>query len=616
MAKKLLLCAALLAFAAAAVRAQDVPPAASGSQQQMQSTTAQPDERAPQNQNSDVEPMDQTPTYRVNVVERTTQAVDYRDRGGTTTVSMRGTDLMPPITGDVKVSGHTGRLALNASLHHMKGARDLGLPYLTYVLWAITPEGRPMNLGEIIPDDDGNASVQVSTSLSSFGMIVTAEPYFAVTRPSTAVVAENRIDNNVKGFIRTINAKFDLMDKGQYTTNIDPATLPAFGADLHKVPLQLLEARDAIAIARATGAQQYAGDTLAKAESMLERAEDYYRRKQGTTPIGTAARSATQSAEDARLLTINKKEEERAAAARARMQQRVESAQTEAEAQTERARLARQQAQDEADRRQRAEEEREAAQRAQQEAEQARLAAQEQLQAAQQQQQQLTQQAEQARQLAAQAEQARLEAERQAAEQRAKLAAQLNTVLQTKETARGVVAQMSDVLFDVNKATLKPDAKIRLAKVAGIIMAYPDLKLEIDGYTDSTGTLQRNEVLSQERAAAVRDFLISQGVSIDNVMAKGFGPENPIASNATASGRKMNRRVELVVSGAAIGVNAQATTPSVNGTSGGVSGTAGTSAYPPQPASPPATSQPGVTAPAGRPVQPPPPQTPPPGPQR
>ncbi len=542
MARKVILF--VLAFGAT-LAAQTTPPAAEPGQ----SATPQ------QNSNMQVEPMEQTPTYRVNVVERTTQAVDYRDRGGTTEVAMRGTEMMPAVTGDVKVTGHTGRLALNTSLHHMKAARDLGLPYLTYVLWAITPEGRPMNLGEVIPDDDGTAHLQLTTALSSFGLIVTAEPYFAVTRPSTAVVAENIIPADVKGFTGAIKAKFDLMDRGQYTTDIDPKMLPAAAADLQRVPLQLLEARDAVAIAKATGAEQYAADTLHKAQEMLARAEDYYVRKQGVTPIGTAARSATQSAEDARLLTINKKEEERAEAARERMRQRIASAQSEAEANAARAKLAQQEAADEAARRERAEQEREAAQRSAEEAEKARLAAeqaaqqsQQQLMAAQQQQQVLQQQAQAA-------EQARLESERQAAEQRQKLVTQLNSVLATKDTARGVVSQMSDVLFDVNKATLKTDAQIRLAKVSGIVLSYPDLKLEIDGYTDSTGTAQWNQTLSEKRAASVRDFLISQGVPVDNVSAKGFGQENPIAPNTTAAGRKMNRRVELVLSGTAIGAN-------------------------------------------------------------
>lgn len=557
----------LLVFALATVLTSwaQVTPPASDAQQDSTRQNSYP-----------IEPLPQTPTYRVNVVERTTAAVDYRYRGGTTEVSFRGTDLMPTVDGKAKIEGKVGRLSLSVDVHHLRQARDLGMPYLTYVLWAITPEGRPVNLGELIPDDDGHAKLGVTTSLSSFGLIVTAEPYFAVTRPSTEMVAENIVPEDVKGFIRPITAKFDLMDRGQYMISINPDQLPASNPEAARVvPLQLLEARDAIAIARASGADDYAADTLAKATDMLNRAEDYYRRKQGTTPIGTAARSATQSAEDARLLTINKKEEERATAARQQLQERIEHAQTEAEANAERAELARKQAADETAQRQRAEEEREAAERAAQEAEQARLAAeqaaqqsQQQLAAAQQQQQQLQQQQQQlqqeaadARQQAQAANEAREQVERQAAEQRQRLVQQLNTVLQTKDTARGVVAQMSDVLFDINKATLKPDAKIRLAKVAGIVMAYPDLKLEIDGFTDSTGSQQRNEVLSQERAATVRDFLIGQGVPVDNVSARGFGEDNPIASNATAAGRRLNRRVELVLNGTAIGQNVGATMP-------------------------------------------------------
>ena len=555
MARKTLLFLLGGALAAAPLLAQTTPPAAEPGQQSTTTTTTTTTTQEQQNPNIKVEPMEQTPTFKVNVVERTTQAVDYRDRGGSTEIQMRGTELMPSVTGDAKVTGRSGRLALNVSLKHMRPARDLGLPSLTYVLWAITPEGRPLNLGEILLSDDGDMKTKVTTSLSSFGLIVTAEPYFAVTRPSNAVVAENIIPNDVKGFIRTINAKFDLMERGQYTANLEAGSLPAAKADAERVPLQLLEARDAIAIAKAAGADQYASDTLRKAEEMLARAEDYYVRKQGTTPIGTASRSATQSAEDARLLTINKKEEERAEAARQRMRQQIESAQSEADANAARAKLAQQEAADELARRERAEQEREAAQRAAEHSEQARIAAeqlaqqsQQQLATAQQQQQLLQQQAQAA-------EQARAESERQAAEQRQKLVSQLNSVLATKDTARGVVSQMSDVLFDVNKATLKTDAQIRLAKISGIILSYPDLRLEIDGYTDSTGTPQWNQTLSEKRAASVRDFLVSQGVPIDNVTAKGMGQENPIAPNTTAAGRKMNRRVELVLSVTAIGAN-------------------------------------------------------------
>ncbi|HEX8927186.1 MAG TPA: OmpA family protein, partial [Terriglobales bacterium] len=148
--------------------------------------------------------------------------------------------------------------------------------------------------------------------------------------------------------------------------------------------------------------------------------------------------------------------------------------------------------------------------------------------------------------------------EQEREQMRARLLQQLNQVLQTRDTARGLIVNMSDVLFDFGKATLRPGARLRLAKVAGIIQAYPDLKLQVEGHTDAIGSDQFNQELSERRAAAVRDFLVQEGVPINNVSAQGYGKKDPVASNTTAEGRQMNRRVDLVVSGAAIG---QATTP-------------------------------------------------------
>jgi len=542
------------------------------------------------------EPMAQTPVYHVNVVERIAKAVDYRDRGGSTEVRMAGTALQPQITGDAKVKGHTGRLALDVDLHHLRPASELGPVFLTYVLWAVTPEGRAVNLGEVIPNDDQNARLQLTTGLQAFGLIMTAEPYFAVTRPSDLVVAENIIPSDVKGWPRPIDAKFEALQRGEYSVNLNAADLPAVHAD-KKTPLSLREARNAVAIARASGADQYASDSMQKAVDDLNRAEDYYRRKQDEKAIGTVARAAAQAAEDARLLTIDRKQQEAETTARQKMEDRIQHATSEAEVAQERAELARVRARQEARQRARAEEQRRAAEQEADAARQERAAAQQELQQAQQarqdaeqqrqqlalQAQQSEQHAQQAQQQAQQAEQARLQVEQQAQQQRTRLLEQLNNVLQTRETARGLVSRMPDVLFATNKATLRPDAKIRLAKVAGIIMAYPDLNLEIDGFTDNTGTAQRNEVLSQERAAAVRDFLISQGVQVNNVVARGLGESQPIASNTTPRGRQQNRRVELVVSGTAIGMATQPTTePAVSGSTagasvssaGGVSGTA------------------------------------------
>ncbi len=531
-----------------------------------QDSDSQNSNAAGQNNNSG-----QIPTYRVTVVERSTEAVDYRDRGGTTQVDFKGTTLSPGINGNAKVTGHTGRLAIDANVHGLQSPRAFGPEYLTYVLWAITPEGRATNLGEMIPNDDGNSRVQVTSGLQVFGLIVTAEPYFAVSRPGNLVVAENIVRDDTAGGVHPITAKFDLIEKGQYAQHLTPDQLPATTAD-KKVPLQLLEAENAIAIATAAGADQYAVDTLGKAKAFLAQGQDYYRRKQGITPIGAVARAATQSAEDARLLSIQKKQEEVAAAEKQRSLDRIQAAQTEAEQQSARAAAAQEDAKHAAEQRALADQERQAAEQARLEAEQAaqqaaqdRAAAQQQLQASQQQQQALSAQAEQARLQAQQADQARQQAVQQAEQQRQRLLAQLNQVLQTRDTARGLIVNMSDVLFDLNKATLRPGAQLRLAKVAGIILAYPDLRLEIDGFTDNTGSPGYNQALSEKRAATVQNFLVSQGVTSSNVTIKGFGQQNPVATNTTAAGRQMNRRVEVVVSGTAIGRNI---TPDSNGVSG------------------------------------------------
>src|ERR1700692_4931739 len=286
---------------------------------------------APQQMNQNTGQNDQMPVFRVNVYARTAKAVNYRHRGGSTMVDFRGTELMPEIAGHAKVDGKAGRLAINAELTHMRPATALGGQYLTYVLWAITPEGRAVNLGEVLPGGDGKDKIDVTTDLQAFGMIVTAEPYYAVTHPSNKVVAENILRQETKGFEEPIDAKFDVLEGKQYTIDVPAEQLPSTQSDSH-VPLDLLEARNAVAIAKAAGAQQYAADSLAKAEDMLQRAEDYLRRKQGRTPIGTAARGATQMAEDARVLTLRRREQERIAKEKQAMLEKQQKAEAEAQA--------------------------------------------------------------------------------------------------------------------------------------------------------------------------------------------------------------------------------------------------------------------------------------------
>ena len=478
------------------------------------------------------------PVFRVSVFARTTKAVNYRHRGGSTIVDLRGTELMPTVGGHAKVDGKAGRLAVSVELTHLPPASSLGGQYLTYVLWAITPEGRSVNLGEVLPSDGGKDKIDVTTDLQAFGLIVTAEPYYSVVRPSNEVVAENILRQETKGFEEPIDAKFDVLEGKQYTIDVPADQLPSSQASAN-VPLDLLEARNAVAIAKAAGAQQYAADSLTKAEDMLQRAEDYLQRKQGRTPIGTAARGATQMAEDARVLTLRRIEQERLDAER----RAHEAAQAKAEADAEAARQSAQQAQAQSDEDARRRTQAEAAQAEAQQQQAAALAAQQQAQA----------EADTARQAAAASDLARQQAEQQKEEMRAKLLAQLNQVLQTKDTARGLIVSMPDVLFDFNKYTLKPEARERLARISGIVLAYPDLHLNIEGYTDSIGSDEYNQTLSEKRAATVRDYLVTSGVSINNVIAQGFGKADPVADNSTAAGRKLNRRVDMVVSGDVIG---------------------------------------------------------------
>jgi outer membrane protein OmpA-like peptidoglycan-associated protein len=546
-----LLC--VLAFAACAF-AQDANPAPAAPPQD---TTAQPS-------NTNVEPMEETPVFRVKVVTRTTKAVNYRHRGGSTTVDMKGTSLMPEVTGRAKVDGKEGRLAVSVDVQHLAPARKFGGQYLTYVLWAITTEGRAVNLGEIVPDYSGKSKIDVTTDLQAFGLIITAEPYFAVTRPSDLVVAENIILQNTKGFEEPIDARYDTLEGSEYAIDVPVDQLPSSTAPPN-TPLDLLEARNAVAIAKAAGAEQYAGDSLAKAQGFLDRAEDYLKRKQGRTPIGTASRGATQMAEDARVITLKKKEAERIEAERQAMLEKQQKAEADARAAAEAQAKAEAQAQEDARRRAQAEADRQTALAAQATAEKQQAESDAARAAALAQQQQAQADAEKARQAQAEADRLRQEAEnqrqeavRQKEEMRARLLNALNQVLETKDTERGLVVNMPDVLFDSAQYTLKPAARERLARISGIIGAYPDLKLQIEGYTDSIGSDEYNQRLSEKRAGSVRDYLVDAGVSINNVMAQGMGKTDPIADNKTAAGRKLNRRVEMIVSGESIGTTTTA----------------------------------------------------------
>ena len=479
------------------------------------------------------------PIYRVTVVARTTKAINYHHRSGATRIGFRGTALMPEARGEAKVESKQGVIKIDANMEKLQPASRFGPEYLTYVMWAITPEGRATNIGEVLLGGD-KSKLNATTELQSFGLIVTAEPYFAVTQPSDVVVMENFVRHDTTGTIEEVDAKYELLQRGQYTLNVNPSELKPMQLD-SRVPLELYEARNAVQIARWVGADKYAAETFQKAVQGLQNAEGYLRGKQGKKPIGTVAREATQMAEDARIITVKKIEEERLANEREAAAEREARAKAETEAEARRRAQAEADQKAEAERRARAETERANAQseaeRIKREAEAARVAAQA-----------------EAERVKRETDAQRATAQAEMTELRAQLLRQFNAILETRDTARGLIVNMSDVLFDTGKYTLRPVAREKLARVGGIISGHPGLRLEVEGHTDSVGGDDYNQRLSEQRAASVRDYLVQQGLSMNSVTAKGFGKTLPVASNETAAGRQQNRRVELVVSGEVIGV--------------------------------------------------------------
>jgi len=501
-------------------------------------------------------------------VSRTTKAVNYR-RAGAVKIDFQGTELMGQANGEAKVQNKGSRTEIEAKFLGLDEATKFGLEYLTYVLWAVSPGGRAVNLGEVVLKN-GAGEVKAISDMQTFGMIVTAEPYFAVTQPGNTVVLENVFGPATLGKVENIDASYELIGRGSYSSSNTKIENAIFGID-RKTPLELFEARNSVRIAHIALADRYAASTLSKAEQQLRNAEEIYGRKSDKKTVIAAAREVVQTAEEARVMAVKQKAEEdaqaRIAAEKRAAEDREAKARADALAEVQRrkdAELARQQAEAakaEALRMQQ-EAQQAAAEAARQkaEAEKASAAALAQQQAAQAAADQAAKDraAAQAQQRAAEAEtekarQAAAQAEAEKAQLRAQLLNQLNSILQTRDSARGLIVNMSDVLFDTGSYTLKPGAREKLAKISGIVLAHPGLSLQIEGHTDSVGSDEFNQQLSERRADSVRDFLAEQGVAPSTITAHGFGKTQPVASNDTAEGRQRNRRVELVVNGDAIG---------------------------------------------------------------
>jgi len=511
-------------------------------------------------------------SYRTVVTSRTVQAVNYMHRSGATEVDLAGTALMSSANGEVKVRSKRGTMEVEAEFSRLENPKSFGNEYLTYVLWAISPEGRPENLGEVLVGGNDKSKLTATTTLQAFALIVTAEPYFAVRQPSNVVILENVVRGDTKGSSEAVSAKFELMERGGYLPTgykFDPVVLNA------RLPLEFYEARNALRIAKSEGAEQYAGESYQHAVESMRIADEYAVRKHmEEKPLIAAARVAVQTAEDAREVAVKRIDAEIAAnelkassdaqaasqaqaddATRLKNRAQSDAAIARDNAAASRANAATSQANAEASQANAATAQADAANA------QAALASNQVTSAAA-----ITAaqaDADQSRAIAQQAQEAQQKADTEKATMRAQLSEQLNRILVTRDSARGLIVSMSDVLFDTGQYSLKPGAREKLAKVAGILISYPGLNIAVDGYTDNVGGDEMNQKLSENRAGSVRDYLVAQGVATNSVGATGFGNTLPVASNDNASGRQENRRVELVVSGELIGSPANSTVGSL-----------------------------------------------------
>jgi outer membrane protein OmpA-like peptidoglycan-associated protein len=520
------------------------------------------------------------PVFHVTVISRSVQAVNYKHRSGASKLDFAGTDLMPAATGQAKVESKKGYTEIEVEFGNLQKPTTFGNEYLTYILWAISPEGRAANLGEVLVGDNHRSKLDVTTDFQAFALIVTAEPYYAVRQPSNVVVIENVVREDTKGTTETVNAKYELLERGGYIPTgykFDPVVLNS------KLPLEFFEARNALRIAQSEGAEQYAGDSYQHAVQLMNKADGYATDKHIDKKLLIAtSREAVQTAEDSRAIAIQKMDDVRlanerqaSADAQAKTQSQADAAtrrKEQAESDTAKAEAAKIRAESDTVNAQAAKAQAEAdAAKARTDAIDAQAAT------AKAQSDMAANQASSATALSAaqadadrsradslKAQQSLEQADAEKMEMRKRLSQQLNSILQTRESARGLIVSMSDVLFDTGKYSLKPGAREKLAKVAGILLSYPGLNIEVGGYTDNVGGDAMNQTLSENRAGSVRDYLVQQGVSSNAVSSRGFGNSLPVASNGNSAGRQQNRRVELLVSGEAIGNPVNPTTGSLH----------------------------------------------------
>ena len=480
------------------------------------------------------------------LAERSALAINYPDNKNSS-VDMRGVGMTTNVDGRAQAKRADGRTRIKLRLNGLSHPQSISSFYTTYVVWAITPEGQADNLGELPQTRDRSREVEVTTPQQNFALIVTAEPHGLVRYPGPLIVAENILRKDTKGDVTSSQIAYR-GDPGIFFTVAATDRNPL--QPDYTTPLSVLGARRAVEIAKRAYAQEFAPAELQEAERGLANLEQLWPpNRDREERYNRDAREVMRLAEVARAAAVERRAQQRLDAERAASNQAINQAQSEAEQarqEAERARAETERLRQEADTARRmAEEARAASARAETELAQAR--------------ERVTQAQNEADRAKANAEVARLEAERARLESesakrerdaaRQRLQVSLSEILDTRREARGLIVNLSDVLFDFDKATLKPGAKEKLSKLTGVLLAYPGTyRMEIEGHTDAVGSDAYNQKLSEDRAQAVRDYLAQAGLPTDRITAtRGFGKTRPVTTNDTPEGRQMNRRVELVI---------------------------------------------------------------------
>ncbi len=479
--------------------------------------------------------------------KRQVLAVKYNENKQTS-VAMLGTAISPRVMGKADVEYKKGRTNVRLEMESFDNPQSLGGFYTAYILWAVAPEGQAENLMEL--PIGKKFKIESTTKFQTFGLIITAEPHSRVELPSAVIVAANSLRKGTEGALSTSEIEYS-GDPGTFYAIFTPNS-PSSNAD-YNTPLMILGARRAVEIAQRADAKHYAEQELRDSEMKLATLEQAWPRSRKASDLRDNARKNSglahdvmRIAEQARKLSVERSDQARLTAERQRAGDNIAQANSDADrARSDADRAANDAVRARIEAARAKASERDQATRAADEAAAARLRVEQ-------------AQSETARAKANEgvarddADRARMQAEeakreRDAAQQ--SLYVSLSAILETRRDARGLIVNLSDVLFDTGKTTILPGAREKLSKLAGILLAYPGMyQVEIEGHTDSVGSDESNLNLSRGRAESVRDYMVENGIKSERVIAaRGFGESKPVADNETAAGRQVNRRVEIVI---------------------------------------------------------------------